>query len=98
MNEAFELKSKPKQESPSAQFARNNKIGYLLFRMATLRAFNPKMTVVSAAEVALDDESILVETLEREYRRRGCKRWADGIKLDSDNLSHDSWHNISHYR
>jgi hypothetical protein len=98
MVEAFELKSKPKPRSPSAQFARNNKIGYLLFRMATLRAFNPKMTVVNAAATASDDESIPIETLEREYRRRGCKRWADGIKLDSDNLSHDSGHHISLYR
>ena len=83
LDAAFGLKSKPKAGNPARQFAYNNKIGYLLFSMAMMRAHNPKMTLASAGEAALNgDESIPVETLEREYRRRGCKRWAEGIQQD----------------
>lgn len=81
LDEAFALKSKPKAGNPARQFERNNRILNLLFNMAEIRAHNPKMTLASAAEKALQgDESIPVETLEREYRRIGCKKWEDGMR------------------
>lgn len=81
LDEAFGLKAKPKAGNPARQYTRTNKILGLLYRMAMFRAHNPKITLESAAEAALaGDESIKVETLEREYRRRGCHKWVVGIK------------------
>jgi len=80
LDEAFRLSSKPKAGNPARQYARGNKVLGLLFDMAMMRAHKPKMSLASAAEAARgDDESIPVETLEREYRRRGCNKWAKGI-------------------
>jgi len=87
LDEAFGLKSKPKAGNPARQAAHNNKVGLLLFDMAMIRA-NTKMNLEHAAEAALEnEESILVETLVREYKRRGCKKWADGIKRAKFNKS-----------
>ncbi len=78
LDEAFALKSKPKAGNPARQYTHNNKILGMLIDMASFRAHNPRLTLAKAAEWAQQgDESISVDTLVREYSRRGCKSWAD---------------------
>jgi hypothetical protein len=80
LDEAFRLKSKPKVGNPVRQRDRERKIAGLLFSMALHRACNPKVSIAKAAEAALgNDESIEVETLKREYIRRGCKQSAEAF-------------------
>jgi hypothetical protein len=76
LDEAFGLKAKPKAGNPARQYAHKNKVTGLLIWMSMFRTHNPKITLESAAEAALrGDESIKVETLVREYRRRDCAKW-----------------------
>ncbi|MDR4468839.1 MAG: hypothetical protein MRJ68_11165 [Nitrospira sp.] len=79
LDEAFGLKSKPKAGNPSRQASQRQRQINLLGRMAMIRGTAPKVTLEQAAGEALgEDDSFQVETLVRAYRRRGCKKWAEG--------------------
>ncbi len=81
LDQAFRLRSKPKAGNPARQAAQQRKINNILADMARMRGSDPKLTLAKAAEIALGgDESMEVETLVREYRRRRynleAEKWA----------------------
>lgn len=74
LDEAFQLRSRPKAGNPSRQAATRNEKGSALLDMAFLRAENPRMSLAHAAAGALakcqKDTNLNAGTLEREYKRR----------------------------
>lgn len=82
LDEAFKLKAKPKAGNPAKQFATQNKMNGFLLSMATALALRPKLSQEKAAGSALGtDESIPVNTLVREYRRRPkIARWVETMR------------------